>query len=669
VLGKYAGYVLFCVAVAVYVFFGYFAVEHREVYDDHVTWFHAYIYNCVVRGCNLSENSELWFTVKRNLFSSPILLDLLIASANLPVNVWTLIAGVLYLTVVFALTLAITRSAEIAGFASLLLATTPSFSYWFKYNVYGAYTAEFTVIAALLAWGYGFTRGSKSALLAGTVLAVVAWFLTSNGWLSLLVYAVYLLISVFKGVFSRESLYPAIALLVLTLPLNTVLSILYVTQYHGFAYTLLLLSTVFYSVSYRLITRVDRVSLQVLRVLAVTACFPIAYYTTLLVDEVFGFPGVLEDYARSYNPPLDYGILTILSVFALVSALKESAKSELRAITPVILLSTCFVAAAVLAYYIQVLAVTASASVSPLISLYLILLISKLKTSSLVPGKIAYAVAAWLLIGSVVVGAVLSYSVVSKPPLVNYVDMPRELVGRILAEESSFLKTLDYIKSVSGDRLVISYWGYSHWIHAYLGAGVYTLSDLSGPAEGWRLVSWIFLSDEETAFHLIKNVVGNRNISVYVVVSEVVSLERGESKVADLGAVILLPPATPIGSPVRSYRVFGDLSRIADYAVSAGFNVTDYLTLNVRYPHEYPLSWRYSTLNTLLVKLVIRGLSELGYDVVNNIYAEYPLAKPPLKYFKFVNATLTPLYDVNQYGYSYTVYAYTAVFEVDLSLS
>jgi len=667
VLVRYTGYALFCIAVAIYVFFGYLAVEHREVYDDQVTWLHAYVYNCAVRGCSLSENSELWFTAKKNLFSSPIILDLFIAFAKLPVNAWTLIAGILYLTVIFALTLAITRSAEIAGFASLLLATTPSFLYWFKYNVYGAYTTEFTIIASLLAWGYGFARGSRRALLTGTILAVIAWFLTANGWLSLIVYGIYLLISVFKGVFSKESLYPVIALLVLTLPLNTALGILYVTQYHGFAYTLLLLSTAFYSVSHWLVNKVDKVSLKVFRVLAVIACFPIAYYTTLLASEIIGFPGVLENYARSYNPPLDYGILTILSVFALVSALRERAGGELRAATPTILISTSFITAAMLAYYIQVLAVIASASASPLVSRYLIELISKLKTSNLVPGKAIHAFAAWLLIGSIAVGAVLSYSVVSKPPLVTYVDVPRELVERILAEESSFLKALDYIKSVSGDRLVISYWGYSYWIHSHLGAGVYTLSDLSGPAEGWRLVSWIFLSDEETTFHLVKNVVGSRNISVYVVVSEVVSLKQGENKTVDLGAAILLPPLTPTSGPSRSYRVFGDLSRIAEYAVSGGFNVTDYLTLNVMYPHEYPLSWKYNTLNTLLVKLVIRGLNELGYDVVNSVYAGYPLAKPSLKYFKFVNATLIPLYNVNRYGYSYTVYSYTAVFEVDLS--
>jgi len=667
--GRYLGYMLLVTSILTYLILGYFILSCRDVYDDHVTWFHAYVVNSITSGVDLRNNLELRLNEGRDLFDSPILLDFFIAFTRVPMGVWTLMAGVVYLIIVFTATYLMMRDLIIAGFASQLLAVTPCFIYWFKYNMYGSYTIQFVTLLALLLVSLGIARNSKITSVAGTLLGLIAWFLSADGWIFPMIYSVVLLILLFKDLAYRIYLLPPMIFIAFSLPINLMTGLHYITIYHGYAYTALVLTTAFCSILGRVKAYLDKGSLLVLKVLTIIATIPLTYYATLLVAAFTGFPGKFESYAFRYNPLTNYGVLGLLSIVVLVDVarMRPAEYSGLRFFETT--LFTGFILSVLLAYGLSTLSVLAAAFISPLASRALLRVASTLYGYRGTSYRALYAaIAVGAVISSILASTALSYSVASAKPQIYYIDIPRESVQKVFVEDSSFLRALATIRD--GERkLVISYWGYSYWIHGYLGSNTYTLADPDGPREAWRLISWIFMSDEETAYSLIKSIAHAKNITkVYIVVSEAVTIEQaGESKTAYLGAVVLLPPTIPGAMPIRSYQPLGDLARITNYIELGGLNVSRFLTFTARYSHETPLSWRYEALNTLIVKLVVKGINALGYDAINAVYSSYPITVTSLRYFKLVNATYTPVYSVSGYGYSFVIYSYTAIYEVNLS--
>ena len=673
-LAKYLGLTLLITSIFTYLYIAYFTLNYRNIYDDHVTWFHVHVIEYLRKNGNPWNDTSLRYVDGRNLFASPVLIDFLISLLNTPLGSWTLFMGIIYLIVVFLLTYMFSRNLLISGFAAQLLAVSPCFSYWFKYNVYGSYTIQPLLLVSLALLGFGVSNRNTRYLLLGSIVGLIVWFLLANGWIMFLLYALFLSAIMFKGVFEKTYLVPATIFIVFSLPLNILLNIPYVTVYHGFSYIALLFIALIYSMILWFSRVLSKNALFSLEIIGTIGVYPLAYYVVALIDLYLGFPGILENYSRIYNPLLDYGVVGLLTLLALVMVIRSRILQDIRARFLEFTLVTSFVVNVILAYNIHVLTVLGIASIIPFTAFALVTVARSLYELSSGRIRVLYTVVAlWIIIGSLVSSAIPSYAISSSSPTIYYGDLPREFLRKIRVNESSLIKALDSIKSDVGKKLIISYWGYSYWITGYLGPNTYTLADPSGSEKGWKIISWIFLSDEDTSYSLIKKLVGNRSdLEVYVVVSEIISIQQGEAtetgKMADIGAAVIIPPATPEENPVESYRPFGDVYRVLQYIEYGGFNMSYYLTTQIRYYHELPLSWTRNMINTLLVKLIVKGLNQLGYDAVNSIYAEFPIKLEKPRYFQLVNATLVPLYYVNEYGYKYKVYSFTAIYKVNLEL-
>lgn len=672
------GIILLVTAIITYLYLSFFSLIYRDVYDDQVTWFHVHVINYLKNNGDPWNDNILRFIDSRNLMSSPILLDLLLARLNMPIGVWTLFTGISYIVIMFLITYIFSRNLFMAGFASQLLAVTPCFNYWFKYNTFGSYTLQPLMFLTLLLLGLGFMKNSKTLILPGFLSGIFLWFSQSNGWLILLLYALYISVLSFKNIFEKKYIVYALILLLFTMPFNLLFNLLYLTIYHVFSYITLLIAVSIYTMLlwYRdLLTSITRFSLRIVNVIGI---YPLAYYIVFILNNYIEFPGLLEDYSRLYNPLLDYGIAGLLTILALVMMIRGKIMQNIKERFLEFTLITSFVIGVVLAYHnLHVLTVISIASIIPFIAFAIVTIVSSLYQLGGGRVRILYLVVAlWLIIGSIASSAIPSYAVSVTAPRIYYIDLPREFMTKIKINDSAFLSVLDVLKNeYNGEKLVISYWGYSYWITGYLGSNVHTLADLRGTREGWRLISWIMLSDEDTAYALIKNIVGNNsNIKVYIIVSEIVSIdltqpEQGKVKMADLGALIVIPPTTPGETAKRSFRAFGDLDRIFQYVNYGGFNITYYIdTSRAKYYHEASLAWSHNMVDTLMVKLIVRGLNSLGYDAINDVYMEYPLRLQELKYFKLVNATLIPLYRVDQDIYSYEIYSFIAIYEVELNI-
>jgi len=668
------GYTGLIIGVILYITLAYMLVENRDIYDDNVTWFHKYIVEYVKNAGDLSNARGLSFIDGRNLLASPILIDYIIAYLNIPLNYWTLLTGIIYIIVVFALTYVLTRDLVVSGVASMLLSVTPCFIYWFKYNVFGAYTFQPLTITAIILLGMGLTSGGRNKITVGVVLAILSWFIDSNGWLIPLTISVYLAILMYKNVIDVKYIYPSIAILSLTLPINIISRYTYITRYHVYAYASLLLVLILYLVLYRVKKTLGGVPRYAFAFIGSLSMYLIGLYITAYIDASIRIPGVLENYAKAFNPVMDLGVNGLFTLLALIMIIRSKMITSVENRFTELSLITVFVTGIVLAYYNQVLSVISIASMLPFISLALVSISTALIKSGRGYYRYVYGfIALWIIIGGLIASAIPSYTLSTSSPRIYYLDLPRELMLKREINSSALLHVLESIRFDNRSKLVIAYWGYSYWIVGYLGPNTYTLADPTGSINGWRIISWIFLSDEDTALGVIKGIVGNRtDIDVYVLVSEVVSIENVENPgggriIADIGHVLIMPPATPGGAARTSFMAVGDLGRILTYLAYSNYNASQYINpARAKYDHELPLAWSFKTPESLVVSLVVNGLNKLGYDAMNSIYMEMPLRIKGLKYFELVNSTLTQLYDVKQDIYNYTVYSFIALYKVNL---
>ncbi len=670
----YLGLILLLIALTTYALFSYIVLSYRNIPDNMVTWFHLHVINYLRVGGDPSRDFSLRYIDGRDLWASPILIDYVFASLNIDPGLWTLVTGLFYIALVFIVTYIFSKNPLIAGFASLLFSVIPCFNYWFKYNVYGPYTLQFLWLFLIMLLSKGLVEGKRSYLVVFSIVNPLTWLMWSEAWFILLLYSIYVSALLYRGIFSEKHLYMGVIILLTTLPLNIILGIKYITVYHVYAYIVLLLNVLIGFLVLKTRELISEHGFLALRIVSVTTSYPIAYYVIALINRYVVFPGFLEDYSKIYNPLLDYGIVGLFTLLALIMVIRSRILQDIGSRMMEFMLISGFIVAVVLAYGLHVLSVIAVSAITPFIAFAVITVVSSLYRLSSGRLRIIYVVVSlWIVIGGITANAIPAYTVSSAPPDINYMDVPREILIKVHVNESSLLKVLDSIKgNITREALFISYWGYSYWITGYLGAYARTLADPHGSIEGQRLVSWIMLSDEETAYSLIKNLIGNKSaIDVYIVVSEVVSIDLKQTtsrvKLADLGAVLILPPRTPDERPERSYRAFGDLDRIFVYVEHGGFNVSKYIdTMKAKYYHEASLSWSGQMLNTLLVKLIVNGLKSMGYDVVNDIYSEFPLRVEKPKYFRLVSASLTPLQRVTRDIYDYQVYMYTAIYKVEL---
>lgn len=672
------GIVLLLISIIVHIYLGYFVITSRSVYDELVSWFHIYVINSIKSESFKVEDYALRYLSGRNLLQSPVLLDFFLALLSIEPGLWTLLISIVFLIILYFTTRLITGSDIVAGFSSLLVSTTPCFNYWFKYNIYGAYTLQPFFYMVFILLYYGFIHGSTKLILAASLLGSLLWFTWSDGWLILLIYSVFVSALLFKNILVKYYLYPIIVFLTTTLPLNLIIGYNYITFLHVFSYLTLLMATLFICLIIWFRDVLGPYSKVSINIASSISIFVISFYLVFILSNYFKYPGLMEDYSAVYNPLFDYGVIGLLSLLAIITIIRSRVLKDIRTRFLDFILVSSFTICLVLAYFIQPLSVISTASITPYISLSIISIGSIIYRAGTGRLKIVYLIITiWLVTGSIVSSAIPSYAVSRYSPLINIVDIPRELVRKIVVTESGFINALYSLRNIDNDKLIICYWRYSYWVLGLLGSNTHTLADIRGDEDGWRAYSWIILSDELTAYELIKKIVGNNTgLEVYIVVSEIISIDltvSSERKVAELGEAIVVPTTAPGQVADVTYQVHGDIARIPQYISIAGFKYSDYLSARgIKYPHEYSMTWTFRTLDTLLVKLFVHGLDNLGYDVFNSvynrIYGERVLNNEVEKpvYFKLINATVTPLHRIDRDLYSYQICLYVALYKVEL---
>lgn len=658
--------VLIALALSIYLCLSYVLVEGKEIPDDSVTWLHVHLVNHFRRGLELTDYSFSYPNGTSTLIL-PMLLDILVALSGVKPGYITLLLGVTYIVAVFIVSLKIAKNPLVAAASSILFATTPSFIYWFKYNNYGAYTLQPLLLLVLLLFSQGFATRKYRLLMLGICLSAFLWLSWSEGWLLALVYSLYIVVLTYRGVADKWGLAVGVSLLALSLSLELLVGMRYVTVYHVFSCSALAVALLVNWLTcwvLRDISGHSAVSAKLVGLVfpyAVALCIAgIASYLSLMPNSI-RFIGT----TKTYSPVFDYGIIGLFSLLAVITVVRSKILYGVPVRVLEFMLISLFAICIILAYGLPSLSVIAVAAVTPFIALGLLSISSSLYKLSRGRTKYFYTVVAlWILIGSIASNTLLSFSISTTPSSIYYADVPRKIAKEV--NRSSILEALESIKGHVGNALFISYWGYSRWIVGYLNGQVYTLADTAGPPGNQRLVSQILMSDEEVAYSLIKKLVRDSNLSVYIMVSEVISIDLkagANSKTVNLGAATAFEEA--MGRPVLSFRVFGDVSRTLTYAEISGYSISDYIDISyARYHHEIPLSWSSRMLKTLLVKLIVNGLNEMGYTVINAVYSRRPIEVEKPVHFELVSSTTVPMYKVESAVYKYQVYSYTAIYKV-----
>jgi len=672
--GLIVGIVMLIVSFIIYLYLGYFMV-YGKAPDDLSTWFHKHVVSYLKAGGDPWNDRVLRYIDGRNLFSSPILFDYVVSMLGLDLGVWTIFMGFIYIIMVFLLTYKFFNNYMVSGLSSLILASTPCFIYWFKYNSYGSYILQPLWLLSILLLTNGFVKKKHFYILISIFLNIFLWLSWSEGWVTLLLYSIYLSALILKGGLEKIHIYLGLIILVSTMPLNMLLNLSFITIYHIYAY-LSLLATTLLSLATYMLMRVGRIKGLSARFLSALSPYVVSIYLLILITSFIEPPGLPDDYVKTYNPLLDYGVVGLFTLLAVILIARARVLGDITNRFGEYASLIGFILGIVFAYMFHPFTVFAISSISPFIgySLYIV----SISLYRMGGGRIKYlylVISLWIIVGSILSNAVPAYTVSSNPPAVNLLDLYRyPLTRKFEVNESSLIKLLELNRDVIKENsIIISYWEYSYWITGYLGSKASVLADYKGSIQGYKYISWIMASDEYTALGLIKNIVSNStNRTIYVIVSEIVSvdlnsLEQG-SKVADLGAVLLVPSTIPGERPKTSYQALGDLDHLVQYVYYGGFNASYYFDVaRMRAYYELSLAWSDKAIDSLVVKLIYNALKNMGYgQIYNEVYRDSPLYIGSLQYFKFINATMVPLYRVQQDIYSYQIYYMSALYEVEL---
>ncbi len=672
-----AGMILLVVSL-VWYFYTCFILDSAKwgVMDGVIAWFHQHVIQYIRSGGDLTVDAHLRFVSPRNLLYSPILVDRIVAAINMVPGYWTLIAGTLFVVMVFLVSIYVFRNGITAGLAAILFATTPGFVYWFKYNNYGDYTLQFLWLIAILVIGVGIKHNNKIIMILGSIVGGLLWVLWSGGWVTLLVYAGFLSLLIYTGKIKPTHLVPAVSMLIISPLFNIISQTYFITFYHVLGYTALAIMTIVSFIEYRIITTSGPLSRVSWRLIGIVAGAALTVAVSLVVNQ-YGNLVNYPAFIKPYELPLDLGVLGVLSLLAFIVLLRGRILGNLEASFTIYALFAGFIIGLLGGFVDHTMPVFTVASIAPLVaySIYIIASFTLRHTERLKSAgvKAAYIIGVlWILVGSVVAGALPSYMMINEPPRIYYGDLTKSLIGNATITNSPLIQALDFIKeNTTGDTLVICYWGYSYWVVGYI-SNAYTIADPDGTLYGKRLISWFFMSDEYTAINLIKQIIGNRkDVNVYVVVAEALSIEKtmGASslKLAYIGRVIP-GPRTATGEQPLYYQPVGDIARIPTYISGTGKTLAFYLdTYRVRSVFEVPLAWNNVTEQTMVVRLILNAIKALGYQPINGVLSEQPITNiPGLKFFKLEKVFIEPLYNVTAGFRSFQISYMVAVYKAEL---
>ncbi|MCD6301755.1 MAG: hypothetical protein J7L82_06795 [Staphylothermus sp.] len=663
------GIILLIIGLVLYGYFSCINVPYKDVPDDMVSWFHLHVVDYLKSGGDPRNDTHLRLIDGRNLYLSPIFIDMLILALNVSPWYVVLSMGILYVLLVFVSTYFISKNWVVAGLASVLFSTAPAFVYWFKYNVFGAYIGQALWLALFIIMGIGFSRRNIVLVVVSALIFSVLWIMWPGAWILMVLYSIYLSALYYKGSIFREALVAGTLLLLFSYPVNIVTGMFHVTVYHVFASVLLLVNLVVGFIEYRVITgAVPTFVRSVWRIVGAVIGYVIGAGVAFSLLDFMSRYGVYEDYYHMYNPVEDYGVLGILSLFGLILLIRSQILRDLRENLLGFVSVAGFITGLLAAYFDPTLSVFAISGIVPLIAYGLYDVVAFLVGSSGGRYRVVLCiVATWILIGSVVGNVIPANALSQGYPSVFYGDFtPRFLSDNTVINQSAFLTALDFIKmNSSGETVVIGYWGYSYWIVGYLGKDAYTFADIRGSDNGRRILSWTMLSDDDTSYALIKKYVPSNIKDIYLVVAEVVSIDESV-KYAHLGRAIVLRQASGFTPAEVIFQPIGDIGRIPLYARVANESLSDYLDLTrANYFAEVPLAWTSKAVNSLCVKMLYFALRSKGYNVVNDVISSYPLQDiEPLRHIKLVDMTMQYLQDVDTGTNIYKVYYVVAIYKV-----
>ena len=666
------GLVLLAISISIYLYIGLNISSRYNVLDDSVSWFHKHVLDYLSSTNSLGVDYNLRLIDGRNMYQSPILLDIIVEKMGVPIQWITIVNGVLGILFVYMISLSLYKDHAISGLSSLLFALTPAFIYWFKPINYGTYIVQLWWFIPLLLLGYGVRRGSRTIVIISSIIFATLWFLWSASWVLYIVYSILIASLIYTGNINRDILFGGLILL-LTIPLNLALGLLFISIYHIAAYIMLLIYIIVGSIEYRVTGMLGRIGRNSWRLIGAFSGIALAVGVIVVINPLIHGLGIPEAYTKNIDPVLDYGILSILLLFSLVLLLRARIYRSARENMAGVLLAISVIIGVIASYIDPTLSVFAASAASIIVAFGLKHVFTTLYYNTRGRLKIIYtAVALIIVIGSVAANGLASIYYMDLEPAITYGDLPRDLVeGGI--NITAFKNALDYIKNSSngGNVIVLSYWGFSYWITGYIGNNAYTVADPQGSDYGWKYLSKIFLStDEYNALGMINEL--RRKIphsQVYVIVTSVISVEMGGgagSPNAHLGYPIVLPQATPEQQPQVVYRAVGDPARFPLYIYTIGEDTNKYLDFGrAKYIVQAPLSWSDYGSRTLIVKLVTNAVKALNYTVINDVYSPIPLTVEELKYFKPVKIVEAPFKVVDTSTMKLRVEYMVAVYKVE----
>ncbi len=665
------GVVLLVSALALYIYAAIY-YDTENILDDSVSWFHKHIFDLMVKHGAINVDHHLRFIDGRDLSRSFVLIDQLLSGIGLSAS--TLLFGLIYMILVAVASYLFFKDPVSAGFSLILFATTPAFLYWFKHNIYGAYIVQALWLLPVITIWYGIKRNSYPLAVLGGLLITVLWFLWPGSWFLILLFSIYLGALIYTGRVEALDLAVAFTVAVTTLPLNIILGWYPIVAYHVLTYILLLSYSIIGLVEYYSMKRVGRVERNAWRIIGVLAGIGIALGAMGLVSPLAGSLGYYEDYYKSYNPFLDYGVLSILVIFAVMLILRSGLVRDIRGRFLSFIIVLASIMGVIVGYLDPTISVVAASGLAVLASYGLIRILVFTYRNSVGLTRLIYVVIVlWIITGSIAANMVPGLSYASHTPSIYYADLPTQLANRTLTY-SPFIQALSAIsENTSGSRaLVISYWGFSYWIVGYLGRDSYTLADTVGSPHGWKIISWIFTSDEDTALGFIKQILGNyTGVNVYILVTGVFSVEETTGIIgganAHLGYPIVLPPNTPGGQPQVFYRPIGDFERIPLYIVTAGKNPNNYIDFpKTQYSFQAGLAWKPQLSNSVIAELLVYAVKKLNYTVINDVVSPVPMTVKTPKYFQLVNVTSIPIRMVDTGTSRLLVEYFTAAYKVKI---
>ncbi len=663
------GFTLFVLA-----FISYFYIvsiyDQNDLFDDSVSWFHKHVFDRFNSGNNLLVDYNLRLIEGRDLTRSYVLIDYFLK--GLGMSNATLLFGFIYIVLVAVASYLFFKDLVSAGFSTLLFVTTPSVLYWFKHNIYGSYIMQAIWLLPIIVTWYSIR---KNNILLGIISALIVgflWLTWPGSWFLVLLYAVYLGGLVYMGRVNRLDLLVSLAILLFTLPLNVLLGLYSIVSYHLLAYILLLSYTVIGYAEYYSMKNLGRIERNVWRIIGVLSGVGIALGVMGLITPLNASMGYYEDYFKAYNPFIDYGILSILALFAIALILRSHIIRDIRERFLGFIIAVSVILGIIVSYVDPTLSVLTASGLAILVSYGLIRILVFTYKNSTSRLRIVYLVIVlWIITGSVVASVAPGLTYANRTPAIYYADLPVEAANRTLTY-SPFIQALESISenATSGKVIVIAYWGLSYWIVGYLDRNTYTLADMVGSPQGWRIISWILTSDEETALGFINQLTGNNtDVDVYVLVTGVFSVEvtagiTGGAN-AHLGYPVVLPPVRPGEQPQVLYRPMGDMERIPLYIVTAGKNPNDYIDFpKTQYSFQTGLAWKSTLSNSVIGKLLTYAIKELNYTVINDVVSPIPMTVKAPKYFKLVNVSSIPIRMVDTGTSKLQIDYFVAVYKV-----